>query len=204
MTSDGGSAIEFFFDFSSPYGYLATDFIEKTAAKHGREVVWKPIMLGAAMKETGNQPLVSQPLKGDYAKHDVPRLARWLGLPFVLPEPFPIPTLAAARTFYWIDDQDKARAKEFARACYDAYFGQGTDIRAKETVAEIASRIGVDGSAALAAMDDDAIKQRLKDETQAALDRGVFGSPYFLVDGEPFWGVDRVWLIDEWLEKGGW
>jgi 2-hydroxychromene-2-carboxylate isomerase len=204
MSDDGGQAIEFYFDFSSPYGYLATGFIERTAAEHGRSVLWRPMMLGAAMKETGNRPLKDQPIKWEYAQHDVPRLARWLEMPFVLPEPFPIPTLAAARAFYWLDDRDPALAKRFARACYAAYFGEGRDIRAKEAVADIAASLGVDRDELLAAVDNEAVKQRLKDETQAAVDRGVFGSPYFIVDGEPFWGVDRVWLIAEWLERGGW
>lgn len=204
MSDSGGEAIEFFFDFSSPYGYLATDFIERTAAKHGRSVVWKPMMLGAAMKETGNRPLKEQPIKWEYAQRDVARFARWLEMPFTLPDPFPIATLAAARAFYWLDDRDPLLAKRFAQACFDTYFGQGRDIRAKETVAAIAAPLGVDESELLAAVGDDAVKQRLKDETQAAVDRGVFGSPYFIVDGEPFWGVDRVWLVAEWLDRKGW
>lgn len=84
--------IEFFFDFASPYAYFAAHRIDAIAAKHGREVEWRPFMLGAAFKATGMMPLTEQPLRGDYARRDWDRLARRMNLPFVLPERFPIVT----------------------------------------------------------------------------------------------------------------
>ncbi|HIC27841.1 MAG TPA: 2-hydroxychromene-2-carboxylate isomerase, partial [Rhodospirillales bacterium] len=73
-----------------------------------------------------------------------------------------------------------------------------------ETVAEFAEPLGVDRDALLAAVQDQAIKQRLKDETGKAIDAGVFGSPFYIIDGEPFWGADRLWMIRRWLKSGGW
>ena len=98
----------FYFDFSSPYGYFAAQKIDETVADFGRRVTWKPIMLGAAMKETGNVLLVDQPIKGDYCRRDWNRLARYMEVPWTMPDKFPIATLAAARAFYWLDDGDPA------------------------------------------------------------------------------------------------
>ena len=196
--------ILFYFDFSSPYGYFAAQKIDQTVADFDREVTWKPIMLGAAMKETGNLPLADQPIKGDYCKHDWARLAKYMEVPWTMPDPFPIATLAAARAFYWLDDQDSALAKDFARAAFDTYFGQGKDITEAEVVAEIAKPLGVGKDDLLAAVQDPAIKERLKDETTAAVKAGVFGSPFVVIDGEPFWGADRLWMIRRWLKSGGW
>lgn len=196
--------ILFYFDFSSPYGYLASVKIDETVSGFGREVKWKPMMLGVAMKETGNRPLAEQPLKGDYCRRDWERLARHMNVPWKMPDPFPIATLAAARAFYWLDDRDPALAKRFARAAFDTYFGQGRDITDAETVAEIAAPLGVDKDELKVAVQDPAIKERLKKETTDALENGAFGSPFFIVDGEPIWGSDRLWMVKHWLRDGGW
>ena len=196
--------VRFYFDFSSPYGYFAALRIDETVADFGRDVQWKPMMLGAAMKETGNVPIAHQPIKGDYCRRDWDRMARYMKAPWKMPDPFPIATLAAARAFYWLDDNDPALAKRFARAAFDEYFGQGHDITEPEVVAEIAKPLGVDKDDLLAAVQDPAIKERLKYETTAALKAGVFGSPMVIIDGEPFWGCDRLWMIRRWLKSGGW
>ncbi len=194
----------FYFDFSSPYGYFAAQKIDETVADFDRQVTWKPMMLGAAMKETGNIPLADQPIKGDYCRRDWDRLARYMGVPWTMPDTFPIATLAAARAFYWLDDGDPALARKFARAAFHAYFGEGQDITESETVADIAEPLGIDKDALLSAVQDPAIKERLKIETTQALEAGVFGSPFVIIDGEPFWGSDRLWMIRRWLKSGGW
>ncbi len=194
----------FYFDFSSPYGYFAAQKIDETVADFDREVTWKPMMLGAAMKETGNIPLAQQPIKGDYCRRDWDRLARYMEVPWTMPDTFPIATLAAARAFYWLDDGDPPLARKFARAAFHAYFGEGQDITEAETVADIAEPLGIDRDALLSAVQDPAIKERLKIETTQALEAGVFGSPFVVIDGEPFWGSDRLWMIRRWLKSGGW
>ena len=196
--------IQFYFDFSSPYGYFAALKIDSLAAGFERQVRWRPMMLGAAMKVTGAKPLAEIELKGDYCKRDWDRLARYMEVPWTLPDPFPIATLAAARAFYWLDDDDPALAKRFAQAAYHTYFGEGRDITDPETVAGFAEPLGIDRDALLTAVRDPAIKQRLKDETNAAIGNGVFGSPFIVIDGEPFWGADRLWMIRRWLKSGGW
>ncbi len=196
--------LDFYFDFSSPYGYFASLRIDAIAARHGRAVRWRPFLLGVVFKTTGQAPLTSQPLRGDYARRDFVRSARLYGAPWSWPETFPIPTQAAARAFYWLDDADPDLAHRFARAAYHAYFGEGRSIAPPEVVVEIAREAGADGDALAAALATPEVKARLKAETETAIARGVFGSPFVFVDGEPFWGADRLDQVDRWLATGGW
>jgi 2-hydroxychromene-2-carboxylate isomerase len=195
--------IDFYFDFSSPYGYLAATRINAIAAKYERRVKWRPILLGPAFKASGNTVLVAQPLKGTYSLRDFRRTARFMGVPFKQPEIFPIATQNAARAFYWIDDRDPLQAHRFAMTCFATYFAEGIDISSAEKVAELAARVGADYDATLTAIQDPAVKERLKREVDASLEIGVFGSPYIVIDGEPFWGSDRLDQVQAWLETGG-
>jgi 2-hydroxychromene-2-carboxylate isomerase len=197
-------AIDFYFDFSSPYGYLASVKIDALAAKYGRDVTWRPILLGPAFKLSGNAPLIAQPLKGDYSKRDFLRTAKFLEIPFQLPTVFPISTVAAARAFYYLHDQNPVLAKSFAHALFHRYFAEGTDITSIEAVVAIAAEHGVNANALSTALADPVVKARLKIEVDASLAKGVFGSPYIVIDGEPFWGSDRLDQIEAWLNHGPW
>jgi 2-hydroxychromene-2-carboxylate isomerase len=197
--------IDFFFEFASPYGYLASTQIDRIAARFGREVRWHPIMLGAALKATGSRPLVEVPLKGPYMLHDLPRFARLLGVPFTAPPVMPGNSLHASRACVWIEvERGHEAARGLARAIFVAHWGEGRDIGSPEQVADIAAPLGIEREALLEAIARPAIKQELKDRTQAALERGVFGSPFVFVGNEPFWGADRLPQIEAWLERGGW
>ena len=196
--------IEFHFDFSSPYGYLATQRIEALAARHGRTVDWRPMLLGAAFKLSGMAPLTAVPLKGDYSRRDFERSARFHGITeFRMPAKFPIPSQAPARIVLWAKARDPALATRVVKALYRAYFFEGLDISDADIAADVAARAGADRAAARAAVDDPAMKEALKREVDGAIARGVFGSPFIFVDGEPFWGLDRFDHIDRWLETGG-
>lgn len=196
--------IDFYFDFSSPYGYLASTRIDALAAKHGRSVVWHPHLLGAVFKINEQRPLASIPLKSDYAARDLARSARLLKVPFKLPTKFPVGATAPSRAFYWLNDKDRALAKRLAQALYHAYFAEDRDISSPEVTCDIAARLEVDRVELAQALNDPAVKERLRTEVDAAIARGVFGSPYIIVDGEPFWGSDRLDQVERWLETGGW
>jgi len=195
--------IEFFFDFSSPYGYLASQKIEALAAKHGRSVDWHPILLGVMFRATGMAPLTEVPMKGEYSKRDFLRSARFHGLQFRMPSRFPIPTQAAARIMLWQKAKDPALAVRVAKALFRAYFADDIDISSPDAAVAAAAAEGVDAGAARAAIDDPAVKDALKRGVDTALARGVFGSPYVVVDGEPFWGLDRFDHLERWLASGG-
>jgi len=196
------AAIEFYFDFSSPYGYLASRKIEALAQAHGRKVNWRPILLGVAFKATGMAPLPQLPLKGPYSMRDFLRSARFHGIAYRQPENFPVSTIAAARAFYWLQEKDAVQAVALAKALYDAYFREGVDISKPQNVIQIAAALGVNAEALAAALNDPAVKEKTRHEVDAAIAKGVFGSPYLVVDGEPFWGVDRFDQIERWLAKG--
>jgi 2-hydroxychromene-2-carboxylate isomerase len=196
-------AIDFYFDFSSPYGYLAAQKIEALAAKHGRAVNWRPILLGVVFKQTGMAPLTQVPIKGDYSRRDFERSARFHGIAFKMPPVFPIASQAPSRIVLWAKARDPALATRLALALYAAFFRDGLDISNPDVAADIAGRAGVDRAAARAGIDDPAIKDALKREVEQAIQAGVFGSPFVIVDGEPFWGLDRFDQIERWLATGG-
>ena len=195
------AAIEFYFDFSSPYGYLASQRIEALAAKYGRTVNWRPVLLGPAFKAMGMPILVTIPLKGDYSKRDFPRSARFHGVPYKQPSPFPISTLAATRVFYWLKEKDERKAIEAAKAFYKAYFVDNLNISEAENVVKIAQSLGCDAAEVRAALENQSVKDRTRAEVEASLAKGVFGSPYIVVDGEPFWGMDRLDQVERWLKE---
>ena len=194
--------IDFYFDYSSPYGYIAAMKIDALAARHGRSVNWTPVLLGAVFKVNGAKPLPTLPLKGGYALRDIPRSARFHGLAYRHPSKFPIASQAPARAFYWVDDRDPALAHHLARTLYEAYFVRDLDISSPEVTADVAATLGLSRDELLAAIGSEIIKTRLKTEVEAALARNVFGSPYFVIDGEPFWGVDRFEQMERWLTQG--
>ena len=196
--------IEFYFDFSSPYGYLAAECIDALAARHDRDVAWRPYLMGVAMKVTGSSPLVDRPLMGAYSRHDMVRSARRLRVPLRFPEPFPIATIAACRAVYWTEAVDAGAARPLARALYRAYFVDGRNISDPDVVADVAAGAGTDRDALLAGIQEPPVKERLKEVTDGAVERGIFGSPFFMVDGEPFWGHDRMDEVERWIETGGW
>ncbi|MFH1603309.1 MAG: 2-hydroxychromene-2-carboxylate isomerase [Pseudomonadota bacterium] len=196
--------IDFYFDFSSPYGYFASTKIDALGAKYGREVDWRPFLLGVAMKITGGAPLPNLPLKGDYAKRDFARGAKYYGVEYKLPSVFPIASQAPARAFYWVKQKDPNRAKSLAASLYRAYFVDDINIsNPKDTIA-VCAKFGLKPDEARAAINDAAIKDLVKAEVDQAIARGAFGSPYIVVDDEPFWGADRLDQIEKWLASGGW
>ncbi|MDH5263359.1 MAG: 2-hydroxychromene-2-carboxylate isomerase [Betaproteobacteria bacterium] len=196
--------IEFWFDFSSPYGYIAAELIDEVAARQGRSVNWHPVLLGPIFKAVGTAPLTTLPIKGEYSKHDFARMARYHKVAFRLPEKFPVGTQVAARAYYLIADGDAAKARDFAKRVFRAYFAQGRDVADPAVVMELAAAAGADVSALAGPLKGEAIKERVKAEVDDAMKAGVFGSPYFIVDGEPFWGVDRIPVMEEWIRTGGW
>ena len=112
--------------------------------------------------------------------------------------------LGPARIVLWLKVRDAVLAAATIHALYRAFFGDDVDISKPENAAAVAVGCGVDGAAARAAIDDPAIKDALRRENEQAIAAGVFGSPFTIVDGEPFWGMDRLDQVDRWLATGGW
>jgi 2-hydroxychromene-2-carboxylate isomerase len=194
--------IDFYFDFSSPYGYFASTRIDELAQKYGRFVAWHPILLGVVFKTTGCMPLSSVPIKGDYAWHDFERTAKHHDIEYHRPAAFPIATTHAARATLWIQNHHGAElATVFAKAAYRAYFADGINIAEPAEIAKIADAVGLDGLALNAGAVSVQIKDQLKAEVDVAMAKGVFGSPFVIVDGEPFWGFDRFEQVEAYLKS---
>ena len=189
--------IDFYFDFSSPYSYVANEWIDALAARHGRTVRRQAILLGVTFTAAELRSPVAYPIKRDYAYRDFLRSARFERVPYTQPEPFPIPTQNAARIFWWLKDSEgEDAAASWARAGFRAYFTRGVPLNA------LAAEAGLDAEAAEQAWNNPAWKERLKRANDEAIAAGVFGAPYFVIDGEPFWGNDRKPQIEQWLAAG--
>lgn len=204
MTDATRPPITFWFDFGSPYAWLASAQVEEIAARCGRPVAWRAILLGVIFRETGMAPLAAQRLRGDYARRDVARIARRLGLPVVTATPPPGTSLSLARVFHAIALSDAERAARFAREALAAVFAQGEALDDLASAQSFAMRLGREaGDAACDALSP-AAREALRAATAEALALGVFGAPFFVVDGEPFWGQDRLPMLEAWLREGPW
>ncbi len=206
MLEPMAAPLHFYFDFISPYGYFASRRIGALAARHHRSVEWHSMLLGVSvLKVMGLKPLLDTPLKGDYVRRDVLRYARRhniaLGRDLDAPVGSPLP---AARAFCWVKHHRPELQAAMAHALYDAYWGQGRDLSTPQGVAAIALPPGIEPMAVEAAIQDELVATLLRRDVDASLRAGVFGSPTVIVDGELFWGVDRLDDVDEWLARGGW
>ncbi len=205
MTDGTKEPIAFYFDIFSPFGYLASTQIEKIAARHGRTVDWRPVLVGiTVLKVMGMNPLPSYPLKGPYLNHDMERFAKLYGVPL---KPHGLKghnSLNAMRAFVWLKEQEPRMAIDFAKAMYARLWIEGKDITPPEACAEEAETLGFDTAAMLEAIASDVVKDKLKADVNDAINQGVFGVPFFIADGEKFFGNDHVWMMEHWLEHHSW
>jgi 2-hydroxychromene-2-carboxylate isomerase len=169
-------------------------------------VNWNVTLLGVmVMKVMGLKPLLETPLKSDYVLRDAARYMRQHGLqlerqvsdPMMDPRP-------AARAFCWVKREHPQVAGAFAHAVFDRYWRLGRDLSSSDELASLAAPLGLEEAALRAGLEGETSRTDLRDSVTAAIDRGVFGSPFVIVDGEPFWGSDRLEMLDEWLARGGW
>jgi 2-hydroxychromene-2-carboxylate isomerase len=184
--------IEFWYEFASPYSYLAAARIERCVAGRPLSLDWRPFLLGPIFRQRSHDPSPYQnpsPAQRRYRWRDVQRLAAAEGLPLRLPSVYPRNGLVAARVALLAIDQGWGPA--FTRAVYHANFAADRDIAAAPVIAEIIAELGRD-PALMAEAQSPANKARLIRQGEAAIARGIFGAPSFVVDGELFWGNDRL------------
>ncbi len=198
--------LQFHFDFISPYGYFASLRIEDLAARHGRTVDWYAMLLGVSvMKVMGLKPLMDTPLKGAYTGRDVLRHAREHGLVMKRQPTEPVMNpLPCARAFAWVKQHHPEHAAALAHAIYGAYWGEGQDLSTPESLRKLALPDGLSADAVADAAASDEAAALLRAMVDASIKAGVFGSPTVVVDGEPFWGVDKLDQVERWLARGGW
>ena len=198
--------LHFYFDFISPFGYFASLRVEVIARRHGRTVEWHAMLLGVSvLKVMGLKPLLDTPLKGDYIRRDAQRYMRRHGM--VLKRNLDDPVMdprAAGRAFHYVKHHRPALAAPLAHALYDAYWAEGKDLSTADAVAAVPLPAGLDADWLRAGTASDEAGTLLRSAVDASLKAGIFGSPTVVVDGEPFWGVEKLELLEEWLGCGGW
>jgi 2-hydroxychromene-2-carboxylate isomerase len=200
------SPLEFHFDFISPYGYFASLRIEALAARHGRSVDWQVMLLGVSvLKVMGLKPLMDTPLKGDYIERDVLRYAREADISMKRQPRDPVMNpLPAARAFAWVRQHHPDQAGAVVHAIYAACWGEGRDLSTPESLTGLDLPAPLSGDTLARAAASDEAANLLRTGVDAAVKRGVFGSPTVVADGEMFWGLDKLDQLDRWLTRGGW
>lgn len=197
--------LSFWFDFASPYAYFASLQVDAMDERLALVTEWRPFLLGAVFPVTSMRPLSETPLRGEYARHDWLRLARRLSASFVPPKGPVANTAYAARAFYWIADNQSVNAVPFARSLLASYFGTGNESAFEKTyLLNVAEELHVDVGQLEVALRSEKMKLKIRNVTAEAVAKGVFGSPFFFVGSEPFWGQDRLPEIERWLTSGGW
>ena len=197
--------IEFFFDCSSPWTYLAFHNIQPLAREFSQDIAWRPILVGGIFNTINPSVYASRehpvPAKVAYQKKDMADWARSAGLTIKMrPTVFPVNSVKAMRGCILLDSEGKL--VPFARAVFEIYWGEDKDISQDAVLAEVCRRVGVDPAAFSAGIADQAIKDQLKKNTDEVMARGGFGSPTIFIDRtDMYFGNDRLPLVREALAR---
>ena len=201
MTQATRPQIEFYFDFASPFAWLIADGLGKLAARHGCEVTWRPVLLFAVFKALGLPPPMEVETRRRYLLRDMERSAQVYGVAYRHPTVFPAVSPLPARMFYAVDSLDATLARRFARATLEAYYVHDRDITKLEVMADVASKLGLAADDIATAAAGETAKARLREAVDAATAKGMVGSPFVLIDDEPFFGADRLPHMEWWLQN---
>jgi 2-hydroxychromene-2-carboxylate isomerase len=191
--------VEFFFDISSPWTYLAFTNIQPMAAELGAEIAWRPILVGGIFNSINPSVYESRrtpvPAKAAYMLKDIQDWARQAGLKITMPPSvFPVNSVKAMRGCLWLAPQGKLVA--FATAAFEAYWGGDRDIAQDAVLEDLCRSVGVDPAAFFAGIAEPVIKEQLKANTDEVMARGGFGSPTMFVNGgDLYFGNDRLELV---------
>lgn len=193
--------IEFWYDFASTYSHIAAQRVDQVAGAANLPVVWRPFLLGPIFAAQGwtTSPFNLYPAKGRYMWRDMERLSAAAGLPLKRPEPFPANSLLAARVA--IQGEDHGWIAPFSMELFRAAFCEGANISDADVLRGILTDLDLDAGPILDAARSDAVKTKLKRQTEHAQRFGLFGAPSFVVDGEVFWGNDRLEEAVRWADK---
>ncbi len=191
--------LDFYYDFSSPWTYLAQTQMKALSARTGAKVVYHPLFLGGLFKLTGHPPTFNEPLKWKYMLDDMQDWATHYGVTLKMPSRFPANTLKALRAHAAIAAQGKD-PEPFIDAVFKAYWVDDADIAGANVLKSVLDKTGYDGAAILAATDTEPVKNAVKESTDKAHARGVFGAPTFFVGQKMFWGNDRLAFAERALK----
>lgn len=194
--------IDFYFDFTSPYGYFASTHVNELADKYDHQVDWHPYV-GEEFKPSNSGTGLSQiPAKLKYQKRDIIRTAQFENIPYNEPSVTTLDARYAARAVLWVESTyGEARGIELAQAILRAYHVEDKNISDTQTITAIAQSIGLNAEEVLAGISNASTREQFRAEVDLATAKGVFGSPFFILDGEPFWGFDRMNQLEAALKR---
>jgi 2-hydroxychromene-2-carboxylate isomerase len=194
---------DFFFDLASGYSYLASSQVEALARRTGVPARWRPFLLGAAFKETGNETPARIPAKAAWLQRDMQHWGRRYGMPVVFPSRFPFGAVAGLRLLVAAGRlHGEPSIPRLALPLFEAAWGLDQDINDPAVLSRCAAAAGFDPTPLAAAIEQAETKDALRANTQEAVARGVFGAPAFFVGDELFWGNDRLDFVEEALRGG--
>jgi 2-hydroxychromene-2-carboxylate isomerase len=199
--------IEFFFDCSSPWTYLAFHNIQPLAQEFGEQIVWRPILVGGIFNSINPSVYASRetpvPAKARYMKKDLADWVRSADLAIKMPpRVFPVNSVKAMRGCLWLGRNESDGMVAFARAVFEAYWGDDLDISQDAVLSGICDRVGIESEAFFQGIAEQAIKDQLKANTDEVIARGGFGSPTIYLDKtDMYFGNDRLPLIREALQR---
>lgn len=191
--------VEFYFDLGSPATYLAYTQLPKICEQADSQLIYIPMLLGGVFKATGNASPATIPAKGLYMFQDLDRYARRYGVPLKFNPHFPINTLLLMRAVTGIQLRHPERFLAFIDCLFQALWVEGRSLDDPATVASVLTQHGFDPQAVLVLTADEEVKAALKDNTEKAVKRGVFGAPSMFVDNQLFFGQDRLDFVTEAL-----
>jgi 2-hydroxychromene-2-carboxylate isomerase len=191
---------EFWFDFGSPAAYLAFTQIPRIEVETGATATYRPMLLGGVFQATGNQSPATIPAKGKYIFNDFKRFAKRYDVPFNSNPHFPINTLLLMRGAAGMQQQLPDQFLTYCHAVFQAIWVDALNMNDPATVGAALHKAGFDPQQLMALANDQATKDALKTTTAEAVSRGAFGAPTFFVDGQMFWGQDRLDFVKEALQ----
>lgn len=189
-------SVEFFFDFGSPYTYLAYHQLPKIARQRQAEIIWRPMLLGGVFQATGNASPAEVPVKGRHMIVDIERWARRFGVSMVFNPHFPINTLHLMRGAVAMQLRSEEEFQRYVAAIFCAMFEKPRNLGLPAEVAAVLVEHHFDPAQFMDLINDPTVKDALKQKTAEAVQRGVFGAPTFFVDNQMYWGQDRMHFVD--------
>lgn len=193
--------IEFYFDLGSPYSYIGFHQLQKIAAQYQAEIIYKPMLLGAVFKSTGNSSPIMVPAKAQYAMIDLRRWSKLWDIPLKMNPHFPINTLYIMRLVTAVQLFEPEKFQTVLTGLFNAMFRQPRNLNDQTELLQVTTALGLSEKQVKAWLEDEKVKSELKVVTEEAIERGIFGAPSFFVKDELYWGVDHLHFVENALQQ---